>query len=149
MLFKIMKSEKLILRVIQEKKEVYYPLFTITISYLFYWICILFISLANSQIILPFLLLSVAVLIFVYSFDMNNALKKKFESVSKKLVFFLIFVSIIISLIAIVRLIFLTLFDIYYIIPISIHILASVLIYVILRREVKKYYFKKYNHIIE
>lgn len=149
MLFKIMKSEKLILRAIQVKKEVYYPIFTITISYLFYWICILFISLANSQIILPFLLLSVAVLIFVYSFDMNNEIKKKSKSVSKKVVFFLILVSIVISLIAILRLIFLTLFDIYYIIPISIHILASVLIYVILRREVKKYYFKKDKHIIE
>jgi len=144
-----MKSEKLILRVVQVKKEVYYPIFTITISYLFYWICILFISIANSQIILPFLLLSVAVLIFVYSIDMDKALKKKFESVSKKVVFFLIFVSIIISLIAILRLIVLTLFDIYYIIPISIHILASVLIYVILRKEVKKYYFKKENPIIE
>ena len=144
-----MKFEKLILRIIKEKKEVYYPLFTITISYLFYWICILFISIANSQIILPFLLLSVAVLIFVYSIDMDKTLKKKFESVSKKVVFFLIFVSIIISLIAILRLIVLTLFDIYYIIPISIHILASVLIYVILRKEVKKYYFKKENPIIE
>ena len=144
-----MKSEKLILRVIQEKKEVYYPIFTITLSYLFYWICILLINIANSQIILPFLLLSVAVLIFIYSIDMDKALKKKFESVSKKVVFFLIFVSIIISLIAILRLIVLTLFDIYYIIPISIHILASVLIYVILRKEVKKYYFKKENPIIE
>lgn len=144
-----MKSEKLILRVIQAKKEVYYPIFTITISYLFYWICILFISLANSQTVLPFLLLSVAVLIFVYSFDMNNVLKKKFEPVLKKLVFFLIFISIIISLIAILRLIALTLIDLYFIIPISIHILTSVLIYVFLRREVKKYYFNKYKHIIE
>ena len=144
-----MKSEKLILRVIQAKKEVYYPIFTITISYLFYWICILFISLANSQTVLPFLLLSVAVLIFVYSFDMNNVLKKKFEPVLKKLVFFLIFISIIISLIAILRLIALTLIDLYFIIPISIHILTSVLIYVFLRREVKKYYFKQYKHIIE
>jgi len=149
MLFKIMKSEKLILRIIQDKKEVYYPIFTIAVSYLFYWVCILLISIANSQIILPFLLLSVAVLIFVYSSDMDNALKKKIEPVSRKLMFFLIFTSIIISLIAILRLIILTLTDLYYIIPISIHIVASVLIYVILRREVKKYYFKKYNQIIE
>jgi len=144
-----MKSEKLILRIIQDKKEVYYPIFTITVSYLFYWICILLISIANSQIILPFLLLSVAVLIFVYSFDMNNALRKKIESVSKILASFLILISIIICGFAILRLIFLTIFDIYYIIPISIHIFASILIYVILRREVKKYYFKKRQQIIE
>ena len=118
MLFKIMKSEKLILRIIQDKKEVYYPIFTIAVSYLFYWICILLISIANSQIILPFLLLSVAVLIFVYSIDMDNALKKKIEPVSRKLMFFLIFTSIIISLIAILRLIILTLTDLYYIIPV-------------------------------
>ena len=144
-----MKSEKLILRVIQEKKEVYYPIFTITVSYLFYWICILLFKIANSQIILPFLLLSVAVLIFAYSINMDNALRKKVESVSKIIVLFLILVSIIIGSIAILRLIFLTLFDIYYIIPISIHIFASILIYVILRREVKKYYFKKRQQIIE
>jgi len=144
-----MKSEKLILRVIQEKKEVYYPIFTITLSYLLYWICILLFSIANSQIILPSLLLSVGVLILVYSIDMDNTLRKKNESVSRILLFFLILVSIIICSIAILRLIFLTIFDIYYIIPISIHIFASILIYVILRREVKKYYFKKRQQIIE
>jgi len=144
-----MKSEKLILRVIQEKKEVYYPIFTITLSYLLYWICILLFSIANSQIILPSLLLCVGVLILVYSIDMDNTLRKKNESVSRILLFFLILVSIIICSIAILRLIFLTIFDIYYIIPISIHIFASILIYVILRREVKKYYFKKRQQIIE
>lgn len=137
-----MKSENLILRIIQEKKEVYYPLFTLTISYLFYWTCILFISIANSQITLPFLLLSISVLIFVYSFDLDNALKKK-------LAFLVIFLSTIISLVAILRLVVLTLFDFYYIIPIFIHILTSVVIYVILRWEVKKYYFKKYEYISE
>jgi len=142
-----MKSDKLILRIIQEKKEVYYPLFTISISYIFYWIFILFISLADSQVVLPFLLLSVAVLTFTYSFDMYNAFKKKIESVSKRFVFSLIFIAIAVSIIAILRLVVLTLIDFYYLIPIFLHFLTSVLIYFILRREVKKFYIKK-NRIL-
>lgn len=131
-----MKSEKLLIRIIQRKKEVYYPLFTISISYLVYWIFIFFINLADSQVVLPFLFLSVSILSFTYSIDIYNVKKTKF-------VIFPVFISISICFVGILRLGFLLLINFYYIIPISIHILVSFLIYFILRKEVKKYYFNK------
>ena len=143
-----MRSNKLTIRIIQRKKEVYYPLFTISISYLFYWIIILFISLANSQVVLPFLFWSISILIFIYSFDVYNASKKNNKPISKQLAICSIFISIIINSIAILRLVFLMLFDIYYVIPISIHFLILVMIYYILRIEVKKYYSNKNKQII-
>jgi len=133
-----MKSEKLTIRIIQKKKEVYYPLFTISISYMIYWVFILFISLADSQVVLPFLFLCIAIIIFTFSIDTYKFLKKMS-------VILLIGISITISFIAVLRLGFLILINFYYIIPISIHLLGSFLIYFILRREVKKYYFKKNN----
>lgn len=144
-----MRSNKLIIRIIQRKKEVYYSLFSISISYLLCWILILFISFADSQVILPFLFWSIAVLIFKYALDMYHASKKNNESVSKKLIFLLIFISIIINFIVVLRLVILILFDIYYTIPTCIYFLASVLIYYILRREIKKYYSRKNKQIIE
>lgn len=146
---KTMRSDKLIIRIIQRKKEVYYPLFTISISYLLYWIIILVISFVDSQVVLPFLFWSVAILIFIYSFDMYYVSKNDNKSISKELIFFLIFISIAINFIVVLRLVILILFDIYYIIPICIHFLASVLIYYILRKEVKNYYSKKNKGIIE
>jgi len=139
----IMKSDKLILDIIRRKKEIYYPLFTISISYLFYWICILFISLADSQVVLPFLLLSTAIIILVYSFDVYNKFNDNAKSFSKKIVFILIFIAAIIIIIAILRLFSLILINFYYLIPTCVHFLASVLVYFILRKEVKNYYSKK------
>ncbi len=144
-----MKSDKLIIRIIKSKKEVYYSLFSISVSYLLYLIFILFINLADSQVVLPFLFLSVTILIFLYSLDIYYDSKRYNESTSKKLIFFLIFFSIAISFIAVLRLIILILFDIYYLIPISIHFLASIIIYYILRKEVKKYYSTKNKQNIE
>ncbi len=137
-----MKSEKLLIRIIRRKKEVYYPLFTISISYLIYCIFILFINLADSQVVLPFLFLSVSILFFTYSNDIYNVKNTKF-------VIFPVFISTSISFVGILRLGFLLLINFYYIIPISIHILLSCLIYFILRKEVKKYYFNKNNQIKE
>ena len=141
----IMKSDKLILDIILRKKETYYPLFTITISYLFYWICILFISLADSQVVLPFLLFSIAIIILVYSFDLYNKFINNTKSFSKKIIFILIFIAALIIIIAILRLLSLILFNFYYLIPICVHFLASVLVYYILRKEVKNYYSNKIN----
>lgn len=139
----IMKSDKLILEIIRRKKEIYYPLFTISISYLFYWICILFISLADSQVVLPFFLLSIAIIILVYSFDMYNKFNNNAKPFSKKIIFILIFIAAIIIIITILRLLSLVLFNFYYLIPICVHFLASFLVYYILRKEVKNYYSKK------
>lgn len=144
-----MESKKLTIKIIQRKKEVYYPIFTISISYMIYWIFILFISLADSQVVLPFLFLSVAILIFTYSLDRYNALKKEINSISKLSIGFLIIISILLSFIAILRLCILILIDSFYLIPICIHFFISVLVYYILRREVKHYYNKKNRKILE
>lgn len=144
-----MKFKKLSIEIIRRKKEIYYPLFTISISYLFYWICILFISLADSQVTLPFLLLSIAIIILVYSFDIYTTFNNNTESFSKKIMFILIFITTIISFIAILRLLSLILINFYYVIPICVHFLASVLVYYILRKEVKNYYSKKNKQIAE
>ncbi|MFX1304566.1 MAG: hypothetical protein ACFFBV_05700 [Promethearchaeota archaeon] len=144
-----MSSNKLIIRIIQRKKEVYYSLFSISISYLLCWILILFISFADSQVILPFFFWSLAVLIFKYALDIYHASKKNDESISKSLTFLLVFVSVIINFIVALRLVILVLIDIYYTIPICIYFLASILIYCILRYEIKKYYFRKNKQIIE
>ncbi|MFX1386799.1 MAG: hypothetical protein ACFE9M_06250, partial [Promethearchaeota archaeon] len=145
----MMESKKLTIKIIQRKKEVYYPIFTISISYMIYWIFILFISLADSQVVLPFLFLSVAILIFTYSLDRYNALKKEINSISKLSIGFLIIISILLSFIAILRLCILILIDSFYLIPICIHFFISVLVYYILRREVKHYYNKKNRKILE
>lgn len=145
----MMESKKLTIKIIQRKKEVYYPIFTISISYMIYWIFILFISLADSQVVLPFLFLSVAILIFIYSLDRYNALKKEINSISKISVGFLIIISILLSFIAKLRLCILILIDSFYLIPICIHFFISVLVYYILRREVKHYYNKKNRKILE
>lgn len=145
----IKKSDKLILEIIRRKKEIYYPLFTILLSYLFYWICILFISLADSQVVLPFLLLSIAIIILVYSFDIYKKFNDNAESFSKKKMFILIFIATIISIIAILRLLSLILMNFYYLIPTCVHFLAFILVYFILRKEVKNYYSKKNKQIDE
>ena len=103
----------------------------------------LFISFANSQVVLPFLFWSIANLIFTCSLDIYHISKKSDDSVSKKLIFFLLFISLVINFIIVLILVFLVLLNIYYVIPISIYFLVSVLVFFILRKEVKKYYSKK------
>lgn len=144
-----MRSNKLILKIIRRKKEVYYPLFSISMSYLLCWIIMLFISFAYSQVVLPFLFWSIANLIFKCSLDIYHISKKSDDSVSKKLIFFLLFISLVINFIIVLILVFLVLLNIYYVIPISIYFLVSVLVFFILRKEVKKYYSKKKNQIVD
>ena len=144
-----MKFKKFFINIIRRKKETYYPLFTISISYLFYWICMFFISLAVSQVVLPFLLLSFAIIILVYSYDMYHIINDHTESFQKRISFILIAMAIIISIIVIFRLLSLILINFFYIIPIFIHFFASLLVYFILRKEVKNYYNKKDKQITE
>ncbi len=143
-----MRSNKLIIKVIQQKKEVYYPLFTLSMSYFLSWLIIIFISFAHSQVALPFFFWSIAMLIFIYSLDVYHITKKSDDSVIKKLIFLLILISLVISLIVVLRLVILVFFNIYYLIPICIYLLISVLVFFILRREVIKYYLKKNKQII-
>lgn len=144
-----MKFINLAVKITRRKKEVYYPIFTILITFLIYWMIIVFTHILNSQLILPFLLLSIAILIFRYSFDIYQAFKENNEIISIILIFLLFFISITFIFLVILRLILLIVVDIYYLIPINIHLFITVLIYYVLRSEIKKYYIRKENLIIE
>jgi hypothetical protein len=109
----------------------------------------MFTGILNSQLILPFLLLSVAILIFRYSLDIYHAFKENNEIISKILIILLFFTSIVFIFLVILRLIILIVADIYYLIPINIHLFITALIYYVLRNEIKKYYVKKDKHITE
>ncbi len=142
-----MRSNKLIIRIIQHKKEIYYPIFTISISYFLSWLITLFVSFADSQVALPFFFWNIATLILIYSLDVYRISKKREDSLSKKLIFFLLLLSLTIHFIVVLRLVSLIFTTIYYLIPIGIYILVSILIFFVLRKEVIKYYLKKNKQI--
>ncbi len=144
-----MKFINLAVKITRKKKEVYYPIFTILTTFLIYWMIIVFTHILNSQLILPFLLLSIAILIFRYSLDIYQVFKENNEIISKILIFLLFFISITFIFLVILRLILLLVVDIYYLIPINIHLFITALIYYVLRSEIKKYYIRKDKRIIE
>lgn len=144
-----MKFINLAVKITQRKKEVYYPIFTMLTTFLIYWMIIMFTGILNSQLILPFLLWSVAILILRYSLDIYHAYKENNEIISKILIFFLVFISNVLIFLVILRLILLIVVDIYYLIPITIHLFITALIYYVLRNEIKKYYIRKDKHITE
>lgn len=143
-----MRSNKIIIRVIRQKKEVYYPLISLSMSYFLSWLIILFVSFADSQVALPFFFWSIATLIFIYSLDVYHLSTKNDVSVLKNKIFFLLLISLIINFIVVLRLVALIFIKIYYLIPICIYILVSVLVFFVLRKEVIKYYLKKNKQII-
>jgi len=144
-----MKFINLAVKITRRKKEVYYPIFTMLITFLIYWMIIIFTGILNNQLILPFLLWSVAILIFRYSLDIYYAFKENNEIISKILIILLFFTSITFIFLVILRLIILIVVDIYYLIPINIHLFITALIYYVFRNEIKKYYVKKDKHITE
>jgi len=135
-----MGSNKLVKEIIRNKKEVFYPLFTIVIGFLVYWIIYIFIDYKNSLIVLPFLLWSLTILIFKYTLYVNNSNINTEKPTSKRLIFFSLFFSIVMFSLVILDLVILIIADIYYFIHISINIFIAILIYYVLQREVKKYY---------
>jgi len=144
-----MKFINLAVKITRRKKEVYYPIYTMLITFLIYWMIILFTGILSSQLVLPFLLLSVVILIFRYSLDIYHAFKENNEIISKILIILLFFISIAIIFLVILRLILLIVADIYYLIPINIHLFITALIYYVLRNEIKKYYIRKDKHVTE
>lgn len=144
-----MKFINLAVKITRRKKEVYYPIFTMLITFLIYWIIIMFTGILNSQLILPFLLWSVAILIFRYSLDIYQAFKENNEIRSKILIILLFLISLTIIFLVILRLIILIVVDIYYLIPLNIHFFIIALIYFVLRNEIKKYYIRKDKHFTE
>jgi len=144
-----MRSNRIVFRIIKRKKEVYYPLFTLSITFLIYWILIIFINFTDSQVVLPFLIWSLTILTFRYSFDLYYEKKDEIESNSNQVFILLIALAIISTLIIVLRLVVLILFNLHYFIPISIDLLLSILIYLVLRKEIKKYYSTKTKEMIE
>ena len=129
-------------RSILNNKEAYYPLFTIIFTFLIYWIISLFIEFADSRTIFPFLFFTLDIFIIKYALDFYRELKNK--NLNKTTILALFLSSIILlSLIFIIGLILLLLSDIFYVIPISIHLISIFIIYYFLHREVVKYYEKR------
>lgn len=141
-----MEKSGLTKRIILNNKEAYYPLITITFTFLIYWILSLFIKFADSHTIWPFLFFTLDIFIIKYALDFYRELKNKNLNKTSILALFLSSI-ILLSLIIIIGLILLLLSDIYYLIPISIHIISIFVIYYFLRREVVKYYEKKNREI--
>ena len=133
-------------RIILNNKETFYPLFTIIFTFLIYWIISLFIEFADSHTIFPFLFFTLDIFIIKYALDFYRVLKNKNLNKTSILALFLSSI-IILSLIFIIGLILLLLSDIFYLIPISIHLISIFIIYYFLRREVVKYYEKKNREI--
>lgn len=142
-----MKSNTIVIRIIKRKKEVYYPLFTLSITFLIYWILIIFINFTDSQVVLPFLIWNLTILAFRYSFDLYYEKKNEIESRSNQIFIFLFVMTIFTTSIIVLRLVVLIIFNIYYVIPISIDLFLSLLIYFVLRKEIKKYYSTKGKEI--
>jgi len=137
-----MEKSGLTKRIILNNKEAYYPLFTILFTFLIYWIISLFIDFADSHTICPFLFFTLDIFIIKYALDFYRELKNKNLNKTSILALFLSSI-ILLSLIFIIGLILLLLSDIFYLIPISIHLISIFIIYYFLRREVVKYYEKK------
>jgi len=144
-----MKFINLVAKIIRSKKEVYYPIITILVTFLIYWMITMFTDILNSRLVFLFLLWSVVILIFRYSLDTYHTFKENNENVSKVLIILLFFISIAIIFFVLLRLIVLIIADIYYLIPINIHFFITALIYYVLHNEIKKYYIRKNKHISE
>ena len=137
-----MEKSGLTKRIVLNNREAYFPLFTIIFSFLIYWITSLFIEFADSHTIFPFLFFTLDIFIIKYALDFYRELKNKNLNKTSILALFLSSI-ILLSLVIIIGLILLLLSDIFYLIPISIHIISIFVIYYFLRREVVKYYEKK------
>jgi len=137
-----MEKSRLTKRIILNNKEAYYPLITIIFTFIIYWILSLFIEYADSYTIWPFLFFTLDIFIIKYALDFYRELKNKNLNKTSILALFLSSI-ILLSLVIIIGLILLLLSDIFYLIPISIHIISIFVIYYFLRREVVKYYEKK------
>jgi hypothetical protein len=146
--------------IIRKKKEVYYPLFTILISFILYWLVSLIINKANSKEVLPFILITLNILSFKISYDLFKLENKKWELEKKEneesthykrknRVFLSFFMSFLIFLLIILELIILLLSDILYIISIGIHLITIVIIYFFLNWKIKKYYLLKNKEMSE
>lgn len=142
-----MKYFNLTIKIIRMKKEVYYPLFSILGTFLIYWLFVLVLNFLNSQIVFPFVISILSIILFTYSLDVHHLIENNSNPTLKKLNFALLTVSITIMSSMVIWLIVLIIIEIYYIIPIIIHIIISILIYYILKREVIKYYNMKAQYI--
>ena len=137
-----MEKSGLTKRIILNNREAYFPLFTIIFTFLIYWITSLFIEFADSHTICPFLFFTLDIFIIKYALDFYRDLKNRNLNKTSILALFLSSI-ILLSLIFIIGLILLLLSDIFYLIPISIHLISIFIIYYFLHREVVKYYEKK------
>ena len=88
-----MGSNNLVKGIIKNKKEVFYPLFTICIGFLIYGMIYILIDFTNSLVALLFLLWSLSILIFRYALDLHNVNMGAKKEISKKIILILFSLS--------------------------------------------------------
>lgn len=138
-----LKLKSCAINIIRKKKEMYYSLFTVVLSFLIYFLIAALIDVADSQPIFPFFLLFFGILLIRYSLDTYLASREElnFNFILKLFILFGLSLTFIIC--AIIGLALFLFIDFSYIITFIINFLASILMYYILRKEIQKYYLKK------
>ena len=125
---------------VQEKKEIYYPLFSIILFFLVNWIITLLINPTELYMAMSFLIGSFSFLMFICSRDIYYKVKSNEINLSKRIIFFFSCLSIVLSFTVGFYFIILIITNIYNIIPIGIYFLIMFLIYFIIKIQLRKYY---------
>lgn len=145
-----MSFTKILSIIVRNKKEVYYPLLTIVVSFFLYWIISLFIEFADSYTVFPFFLVTCSILFFIILFDIHveqeknvNKSPEEFTEIKSKFFLFYIIIPLIIFSVGIIEVIVLLIFNLMFMIPIVIHLISIIMIYFFLSKEVKRYYMER------
>ncbi len=142
-----LKPKNCAINIIRKKKEIYYSLFAVVFSFLIYFLIAVLVDVAYNQPIFPFLLLVFGILLIRYNLDAYLASREKLNFNIIIILFILFGLSLTFIISAIIGLWLFLFFDFSYIITIIINFLASILMYYILRKEIQKYYLKKYMEL--
>ena len=142
-----LKPKNCAINIIRKKKEIYYSLFAVVFSFLIYFLIAALIDVADSQPIFPFFLLIFGILLIRYNLDAYFASREELNFKFILILFFLFDLSLTFIICAIFGLVLFLFINFAYIITIIINFLASILMYYILRKEIQKYYLKKYMEL--
>jgi len=142
-----LKPKNCAINIIRKKKEIYYSLFAVVFSFLIYFLIAVLVDVAYNQPIFPFLLLVFGILLIRYNLDAYLASREKLNFNIILILFILFGLSLTFIISAIIGLWLFLFFDFSYIITIIINFLASILMYYILKKEIQKYYLKKYMEL--
>ncbi len=142
-----LKPKNWAINIIRKKKEIYYSLFAVVFSFLIYFLIAALIDVADSQPIFPFFLLVFGILLIRYNLDAYFALREELNFNFILILFILFGLSLTFIIYSIFGLVLFLFINFAYIITIIINFLASIIMYYILRKEIQKYYLKKYMEL--